>query len=1147
MIANEGSSQTSKPPPASPAGLPVSASKRRISRVGRKQSNGSVQSSSSSGTTRSAESVGIRQPAKNKIRRHQHRLSAVFGRGSRRGSGEMAASGEEMVVTEDPSELSNHITAPGILKIFGTEICEGANYKSVLATTHSCAKELVKEALARYSLSKEHADDYVLCDVIGCIGDHPWRTECVRVVGDNEKPLLLQSLWKPREGYARRFEIQHKASVEENISKDRDTVTAGINAQARKLQKTRSRGKSVPLDLGISDGAVDSRHNLFRSLSEMNLPAEAQSTCGHSCTEVHKNCKNQSQGEEPEAEAYKATHCHANEREETESSNDNTTQYSIHPPLEFPYFLLLHGFSYRQDFIIYALIGSKTVFGRQIEQTCTETEGDTENLHLWAPDILQQHCCVQRLDIHPAPDQTPGRVTLLKPLNRAKMKRNGVTITQEVELQSGDIISLGEHYLFMYKDPTSPVVTTPPTVTLPWQAEMSHTCKLPPLCKTCVLSERERKYNGLPCFRDSDGAELVLAYDVEHETRILKEIFATIDQNENAHKLTASFLLCLCLQQSATHFSMPALRRLLLQIANGVQIVVWEKAKELAALQPEIDSDPEDLPPNTDKLFQALEPLVLWMANSIQLLHFIQQEVPRLLHGISQEEEDEEEDCIAVLQLRLSSVRSASEEAMTVLEEVIMFTFQQCVYYLTKMLYPVLPGLLDSNPFSESGHLHISEDVKGVLDICTKTLQLVRVLHVHPEITLQLFAYLFFFINALLFNLLMERGSGGMFYHWSCGVRIRANLDLLMDWAHGAGMSDLAHSYLLKLSSAVNLLATPKENLLQMSWSTLRMEFTSLNPAQLHHILREYNPRRSCPAAWTPSSDEASAALRTIDILEGFDNHPPLFLPTDGFELELKRPVSETGLIKQLSRFQRLIKNLTDTESNPHSPEPPQLVSAVPMEAKLTKMEVHPKAQLEIGHTEIVFPHAGTSDLGSCEALITKKLQNLELQNNRVNHSSVERLTLDPSCLLTPPNTPQNLELMDSETDHQEADQTSKYLGAIKQDEGKSEEHEIGEEDVFVLELQRGACGLGLELVDGEETPFKVSGIYIKTVIPDSPAALSQRLRAGDRILALNGLSLVGVDFQIGKELFQMSGERTRLLVARFDSTTKETRTNLPA
>ncbi|MEQ2199368.1 hypothetical protein XENOCAPTIV_021082, partial [Xenoophorus captivus] len=50
---------------------------------------------------------------------------------------------------DDPCELSNQITAPGILKIFGNEICEGAHYKSVLATMHSSAKELVKEALDR--------------------------------------------------------------------------------------------------------------------------------------------------------------------------------------------------------------------------------------------------------------------------------------------------------------------------------------------------------------------------------------------------------------------------------------------------------------------------------------------------------------------------------------------------------------------------------------------------------------------------------------------------------------------------------------------------------------------------------------------------------------------------------------------------------------------------------------------------------------------------------------------------------------------------------------------------------------------------------------------------------------------------------------
>lgn len=34
----------------------------------------------------------------------------------------------------------------------------------------------------------------------------------------------------------------------------------------------------------------------------------------------------------------------------------------------------------------------------------------------------------------------------------------------------------------------------------------------------------------------------------------------------------------------------------------------------------------------------------------------------------------------------LSATISANEEAMTILEEVIMYTFQQCVYYITKVI-----------------------------------------------------------------------------------------------------------------------------------------------------------------------------------------------------------------------------------------------------------------------------------------------------------------------------------------------------------------------------------------------------------------------------------------------------------------------------
>lgn len=138
---------------------------------------------------------------------------------------------------DDPAELSTQSSAPGVLKIFGDEICAGANYKSVLATPRSSAQELVKEALERYSLNKTAAHSYVLCDVIGRleggggIGGGGWRTECLRALGDNEKPLLLQELWKPREGHARRFELRRRAEVEELNAKEKDTITAGEETQ----------------------------------------------------------------------------------------------------------------------------------------------------------------------------------------------------------------------------------------------------------------------------------------------------------------------------------------------------------------------------------------------------------------------------------------------------------------------------------------------------------------------------------------------------------------------------------------------------------------------------------------------------------------------------------------------------------------------------------------------------------------------------------------------------------------------------------------------------------------------------------------------------------------------------------------------------
>ncbi|XP_054616125.1 ras-associating and dilute domain-containing protein-like isoform X3 [Dunckerocampus dactyliophorus] len=1075
MISEERSSQVNK---QAVVGLLIRSPKKRLVQLGRKASNGSAQSNSSVSTVRSTESTGVRQPAKSKIRRHNNRLSSVFNRspnlrdGARRSPAPGHPGQEQLQAEDDPAELSCQVSVPGILKIFGSDICQGTNYKSVLATTQSSSKELVKEALDRYCLEKEDACDYVLCDVIGqTSGETKWRRECFRVVGDNEKPLVLQSLWKPKEGFSRRFEIQRRSSVEEQSLKERDTVTAGINAQARKLQKNRSRATSLFVDGSVED--VDGL-DFWRSLSEMDLSSMGK--------EASADLR-----EEQQTEADKVVARLDMEKEETESSDDNSTQYSIHPPFDFPYFLLLHGYCHRQDFIIYLMSGSSTVLG-----CCREhCNGDDEeslkvDILLFAPDVFPQHCCVKRMDSAGEPKKT---VTVLKPLHGALVTRNGFVLKEESELHPGDLVGLGEHYLFMFKDPTSAAgrLETPP-----WMRRLCPSSDTHPssTCQSCSSPPTINTHAFPPHCSDP---QVLLSYELEQEEKVLQEIMNMLEPSGPAPKLTAAFLLSLCIQHSASTFQLSHFRQLLLRIAARIQHVVWDKTKELARMQTE--SAEGKLLLRTQELMSGLRPLALWMANSIELLYFIQHRVPQLMAWRRDQNQQglRDED--------VSCTRSACEEAMTVLEEVIMFTFQQSVYYLTKSMYSALPALLDGNPFSESGQLRVPDGLSSILDLLQEALQLFSSFQVHPDICLQLCAYLFFFINASLFNALMERGSVVGFYQWSRGVQMRANLDLLMDWVHSVNLGDVASDFFQKLSAAINLLATPKETLLQASWSSLRAEFCSLNTAQLQHMLTQYNTGKNRPNRWNPEPDHAEEAARTADILENFEQHPPLILPSRTFFLDPGGSSSrDPALLEQLARLRAVIGQ--------HQ----EILSACSRTCQSpVRQDQDPPSQATPTETPVCH-----GDLISCQEVLIHKLKSLQLDSPK-NHQ--KNLHLDPSCLLTPPNTPQGTQ-----------------LEAELQQGAEEEEKEEEREDVFTVEIHRGPHGLGLALVDGTKTPLRMSGIYVKSLVPESPAALCERLKTGDRILAVNGVSLVGLEYSIGRELIRSSGDSLRLLVANMDA-----------
>ncbi|OXB67553.1 hypothetical protein ASZ78_004671 [Callipepla squamata] len=886
---------------------------------------------------------------------------------------------------DDPAELSTQLSAPGILKIFGGNICAGTNYKSVLATGSSGARELVKEALERYGLSQLNAEQYALCDVIGRFEgpEKRWQTEGLRVLGDHEKPLLIQDLWKPREGFSRRLELRRRAEVEEMAARDVDTTTAGINAQARKLQRHRARGAMRVLGGAKRLGTPPA---LRRSLSESSLGRPRDEELRRHCPALPGALRG------------------------PEERSGSSMRYSLY---HSPHLLLLQGYSQQHDSLVYLLNREQHTVGQR-------TQASKPSISLSAPDILPLHCTIRRLR---ASWHCSEEKLVLEPITGAGVSVNFSAVTRTVVLRHGDLLSLGLYYLLLYKDPMK--AQPLPAQTL-LRLRGLHP-EGPTVCGTCGSLLKEQ--GGPSANRQSpelaDGPRaprrrLQLEFEQEAEDVLLRRIMTLIEPGGDDHKLTPAFLLCLCIQHSATSFQPGDFGQLLLKAAKMIQRTVWERTRELAEKQSQ-HQDPTALSCFTiADLLPDLQHILFWMSNAIEVLYFVQQKSPTYIQSM-----EEELDVKGSKESLFSSTITASEEAMTVLEEVIMYTFQQCVYYISKCLYVSLPALLECNPFHNESRESwraapaLPEELRRVVLIYQAALDLLRQYEVHPEITSQMFAYLFFFSNTLLFNQLLDKGQslssswlsliglmgrhscslqGSDFqeglnpnpkpkpisnpilifnsnpililipkpelifnsscisipiskpifnpnpiliggptpgslaehgastaqpmlcptgsslgcFHWSQGVKLRASVRLLLEWLRGAGFEQLSQQFFAKLASVANLLAMPGSQLLQMTWPSLRAEFPALSPAQLHRVLSQCQAAMEVGSVevWQPWDEDSTAAFQPDSVLESFDNHPPIVLPSAGFKVDLEVEMLDDNIYRHLLYIRHFLWSL---------------------------------------------------------------------------------------------------------------------------------------------------------------------------------------------------------------------------------------------
>ncbi|VVC92569.1 unnamed protein product [Leptidea sinapis] len=121
--------------------------------------------------------------------------------------------------------------------------------------------------------------------------------------------------------------------------------------------------------------------------------------------------------------------------------------------------------------------------------------------------------------------------------------------------------------------------------------------------------------------------------------------------------------------------------------------------------------------------------------------------------------------------------------------------------------------------------------------------------------------------------------------------------------------------------------------------------------------------------------------------------------------------------------------------------------------------------------------------------------------------------------------------------------------GESVSDRPDSEARIPGEQRCMEVRIARAAGGLGLSIAGGRgSTPYvgDDEGIFISRVTPNGPAYMAG-LRVGDKVLSVNGTSVISVDHYYAVEVLKASGPTLTLVVTRDSPTSTRTHSRAPS
>lgn len=176
---------------------------------------------------------------------------------------------------------------------------------------------------------------------------------------------------------------------------------------------------------------------------------------------------------------------------------------------------------------------------------------------------------------------------MVRPFRGASITHNGAPLHRQVELAPGDLLGMGQYFLFMYKDPRA---ATAPPAWLP-KAWVSPGLVGALACQACGRSLQERQ----EAFRAYlKSREPQLRYRPQEQEALLAEIVRL--QETSTCRLGPAFLFGLCLEHAARELEPGHLPRLIARIAQLVKEAVWVKDFLLLCLGPVMSLIKKDSP-----------------------------------------------------------------------------------------------------------------------------------------------------------------------------------------------------------------------------------------------------------------------------------------------------------------------------------------------------------------------------------------------------------------------------------------------------------------------------------------------------------------------------------------------------------------------